>query len=376
MKVRIDIDTSTFVRFWLVVIGFALAIMLMYQARTALTIIFISTFLAIALSPPVNRLASILPGRSRLGGTALAYVAVVAVLGGFLFLVVPPIIEQTARFVQTVPEVVETVTDRWGGFDEIIDRYGIRGQYDQALVSIEENASQWAANIGSVIVSGAGSLMTFILALFLTLVMTFFMLLEGPTWVRRVWGIYTDQERMEHHESVATKMYHVVSSYVNGQLLVALIAAVGASATVFLLSFLFSIPANLAIPVAAIVFVGSLIPMFGATIAGAIVSVLLAFNDMTAAIVFLVYFIVYVQIENNFITTIIQAKTLDLSPLLVLVAVTIGTYLLGLAGGIISIPIAGCIKVLIEDYFEHARKQRKKSDQPLAKLVKKLKSEA
>lgn len=373
MKVRIDIDTKTFVRFWLVVIGFALAFLLLYSARTAFIIIGVSLFLALALSPPVNKLASVLPGKSRLGGTALAYIAVVVVLGGFIFMVVPPIVEQTARFVQTIPSAVETATQQWSGLDDAIENYGIRDQVDQALASVEESASSWAANIGSTVITGAGSLVMFLTASLITLVMTFFMLVEGPAWMRRIWKVYTDKDRMKHHKDVATKMYKVVSGYVNGQLLVAAIAGAASSAVIFLLSLIFDLPANLAIPVAAIVFIGSLIPMFGATIAGIIVTALLAFNDLTVAAVFLVYFVIYQQVENNLITTVIQSKTLDLSPLVVLVSVTIGTYLMGIAGGIISIPIAGCIKVLIEDYLEHAHKKRHESDKPLARLVKKIK---
>jgi len=200
------------------------------------------------------------------------------------------------------------------------------------------------------------------------------MLLEGPGWVKRFWGVYNDKDRMKRHRRLATSMYHVVSSYVNGQLLVALIASVCGALVVFGMSFIFNLPANLAIPVAAIVFIGSLVPMFGATVSGVLVTILLAFNDVTASIVFLVYFIVYQQIENNLITTFIQAKTLDLSPLIVLISVAIGTYLFGLVGGIISIPIAGCIRVLVENHFSHAREQRMK-EKPPARLTKKLQRE-
>lgn len=376
MKARIEIDTHTFVRFWLVVIGFLLAGFFVYSAFTAFVIIFMSIFLAIALSPPVNKLASILPGKSRIAGTAIAYVAIIGILGGFTFLVVPPIVEQTARFVQTVPDIAQSITDEWGGIDGLIDNHGLRTQYEQALATVEVNASQWASNLGSTLLTGANSLAVFTVALLITLVMTFFMLVEGPTWVRRIWKVYADTDKMEHHREVATKLYKVVTSYVNGQLLIAFIASVSASLTVFLLSFVFDLPSNLAIPIAAIVFVGSLIPMFGATIAGAIVTLLLLFNDPWAAVVFLVYFIIYVQVENNVLTTIIQAKTLDLSPLLVLVAATVGTYFIGLAGGIISIPIAGCIKVLVQEYFERQRIKREHESKPIAKLAKKLKGEA
>lgn len=376
MKVRIDIDTKTFVRFWLVVIAFALAILMLYSARTALIIIGISLFLALALSNPVSKLASLLPGKSRLGGTALAYIFVVLVVGGFIFLVVPPIVEQTSRFVQTLPALINDVTQPWGGLNAIIERYGVQEQAEQALASMQDTASSWAANIGSTLLSGATSLFSFLAAALIALVMTFFMLLEGPTWIKRIWSVYTDNDTMEHHRSVATKMYNVVSGYVNGQLLIALIAGAASSAVVFLLSLFLDIPGNLAFSVAAIVFIGSLIPMFGATIAGVIIALLLAFNDFTAAIIYTVYFIVYQQVENNFITTTIQSKTLDLSPLVVLVAVTLGTYLMGIAGGIISIPIAGCVKVLIEDYLAHAKKKREKSKGPLARLAKKARDSA
>jgi predicted PurR-regulated permease PerM len=57
------------------------------------------------------------------------------------------------------------------------------------------------------------------------------------------------------------------------------------------------------------------------------------------------------------------------------VSVTIGLYVFGLAGGIISIPIAGCIKVLVEEYLNTARKARIENEKPLVKLVKKISGE-
>jgi predicted PurR-regulated permease PerM len=137
-----------------------------------------------------------------------------------------------------------------------------------------------------------------------------------------------------------------------------------------------NVPANLALPTIAIAFILSLIPMFGATIAGILVSLLLLFNDVTGGIAFAIYFVIYQQIENNFISPTIQSKKVELSALVVLASVTIGLYVFGLAGGIISIPIAGCIKVLIDEYLEHAKKKRVQSEKPLAKLVKKLHGES
>lgn len=376
MKVKIEIDTRTFVRFWLVVIGFAFAILAIYSARTALILLGVAFFLALALNAPVSYLAKYLPKRSRVGGTAIAYVLVVALLGAFIFLVVPPIMQQTAKFIDTVPGLVDSASTQWKGFGAIVDKYNLQPQVDTAVNSIRDNATGWAARAGQNILSGLGSLLSLIVSGFLVLVLSFLMLIEGPGWLRRIWGVYNDQERMERHRRLAGRMYNVVTGYVTGQLTVSAIGAALAGIVVFILSLFFNVPSNLALPTVAIAFTLSLIPMFGATIAGILISLLLLFNDTGAGVIFIVYFILYQQVENNFISPTIQSKKVELSALIVLSSVTIGLYVFGLAGGIISIPIAGCIKVLLEDYLERAKQNREKSDKPLAKLVKKIQGES
>lgn len=373
MKVRIDIDTKTFVRFWLVVIGFAFAILAIYSARTALILLGIAFFLAMALNAPVSYLAKHMPGKSRVAGTATAFVLVIAILGVFAFLVAPPIVQQTVKFAETVPSLVEGATSQWHGFNDLVDKYHLQPQVDAAFASIKDNTIGWATQASGNILDGIGSLASIVVSTFLVLVLSFLMLIEGPMWLKRIWGVYNDQDRMESHRNLVHRMYNVVTGYVTGQLTVSMIGATTAGIVVFILSFIFpAVPSNLALPTVAIAFTLSLIPMFGATIAGVLISILLAFNDVSAGIAFAVFFIVYQQIENNFISPTIQARKLELSALTVLASVTIGLYVFGLAGGIISIPIAGCIKVLLEDYLERAKKNREKSERPIAKLVKKL----
>ncbi len=153
-------------------------------------------------------------------------------------------------------------------------------------------------------------------------------------------------------------MYNVATSYVTGQLTVSAIDGLMSGITVFVLSIFFHVPINLAIPASAIVFVASLVPVFGAMIGGIIVSIVLSLNSISAAIIFLVFFIMYQQIEANYISPTIQSKHIALSPLAILTAVTIGIYMFGIPGGIISIPIAGSIKVIIEDYFIRTKSRK------------------
>jgi predicted PurR-regulated permease PerM len=360
MRTRIDIETQTFVRFWLVVIGFAVAAFLIYSAHQALIILAVAAFLALALNRPVTALARHLPGNSRAGATAVAYIIVVVLLGGFLFLVIPPIIEQTAKVAGSIPTIIDNIQTQWHGLSSLARHYGMEQQLNQALDSVKTSASGWAANwatnVGANLLSSVGSLFGVLTASLLVLVLSFLMLVEAPRWFHLLWDAYGDEDKMHYHKRLATRMYNVVTGYVTGQLTVSALDGFFAGMTVFILTWIFNVPHNLALPAAVICFLLSLIPMFGATIAGVLVCILLAFNDTTAALIFAIYFIVYQQIENNLISPTVQSKSVELSALAVLGSVTIGLYLFGIAGGIISIPIAGCIKVLIEDHMAHRKR--------------------
>lgn len=371
----------TFVRFWLVLLGFALTALAVYNAKTALLLVGIAFFLAVALSLPVSKLAKLLPGRSRLGGTALAFVTVIALLVALVLLVVPPIVEQTGHFLQTVPGIVADLGERWTAFGELIQRYNLQPQIDKAVSSMSESMTSWIAAVGSNIIGTLGSLFSAIFSGFMVLAMTFIMLLEGPWWMKRLWGLYLDKEKREYHKEVVNRLYRVVTGYVNGQIGVSAVGAVFAALAVAVLGIIFAeVPINLAFPVFAITFVLALIPMFGATIAGILSGLLIFLNNPLAGVIYVIYFIVYQQIENNVISPKIQSKQLDLTPLAVLVSVTIGTYMFGLIGGIISIPIAGSIKVLLDEYLKHRtedhNKKKSKKKSPVGKLLDKVTGEA
>lgn len=370
MNVRIEIDTRTFVRFWLVVIGFALAALVIYSARTALIIVGISFFLAIALSPPVNRLAKILPSKSRVLSTAIAYMAVLSFLGAVIFLVVPPIIEQTVKFAQNFPSLVDSASQQYTGASNLINHYNLQPEVDKIITSIKNGATRFAAGAGSFLITSIGSVLFTIFTTILVLVLTFLMLVEGPTWLRRLWSVYNDEERMEYHRKLLFRMYKVVTGFVVGQLSISSIAGTVAGISVFIINLTFGAPTNLAIPAAAIIFTLSLIPLFGEPIAAVLVAVILALNNVSAAVVFLIFSILYQQLEGNYISPKIQSKRTDLSALVVLIAVTTGVYLFGIAGGLISIPIAGCIGVLVEDYFTRSKRKFRENEKSLDRSLK------
>lgn len=376
MKMKIDIDTKTFVRFWLVVIGLAFVIMAIYDARGALILLGAAFFLALALNAPVSYLARHLPGKSRVGGTAIAYFFVIAILGAIVFLVIPPIVHQTARFIQTVPSLITSATAQWHGLNGLVNKYQLQPQVNSAVAAIENGATHWTSNLGQNLWSGVGSLIGVLGSLVLVIVLSFLMLVEGPEWLKRLWGVYNDEERMESDRQIVHRMYSVVTGYVTGQLIVSAVDCTVVGILVFIVSLFFKqVPADLTLPAVAIAFTLSLIPVFGSSVGSIIIALLLASYNLSAGIIYELCYLVYLQIESNVIAPVVQSKKVELSALAVLASVTIGIYVFGLPGGIISVPIAGCIKVLLEEYLTQARKNRAKSERPIARLVKKLQGE-
>ncbi len=347
-----DVPTSTFIRFWLVMVGFLATVVVIYFASKAILLIFIAAFLAIALNAPVTAIAKHLPSRSRVGATALAYTVVMGALLTFLFFVVPVIIDQLAHFFKTLPSIIEDLSRQSKWVHDLVVKYGLEEQYDQTLKSIQDQAANTASSVGGTFITSIGSIIEAFTSTLLVIVMTFLMLVEGPTWIKRLWGLYKNVDLRDQHRKIFYGMYKVINGYVNGQVLISAISATCALVVIVILCTLFDMPANLAIPIAFILFIAGLIPMFGATIGAIIAALLMGINDVGAALIFLVYYFIYQQIENNFISPTVQSKTVEISALTVIIALTIGLTLFGILGGLISIPIAGCIRVLVNDYLE------------------------
>jgi predicted PurR-regulated permease PerM len=363
MKVKIDIETQTFVRFGLVIIGFVLALMAINLAQGALITIGIAMFLALALNPPVTALAKRLPGKSRVGATAIAYLIVVAIIGAILFLVVPPIVQQTGKFATTVPSLIDKALEKKPLLDSFVAQYNLRDALDQATNTVKSQIAGLSTQMAGIAVSIVTGAFGWIVNAFFVLILGFFMLIEGPAWMKKIWDLYQDAEKREMHKASVEKMYRVVTGFVTGQISVAAIGASFVFLTVFVMSLFpgLQIASNLALPLAAIVFVMELIPMVGAPLATILTGLILLLNSTTAAILFVVIYLVYQQIENNVIAPHIQSKNVELSILWILMALLIGSSIFGLIGGLISIPIAGCLRILLIDYLDYAKKRREKT---------------
>jgi len=348
-KIHIDIETRTVVRVLLIVVAFFLILMFIKRMATALQLVGIAFFLALALNSSVSYLARHLPGKSRALATGVSYLAVVFVLGILLFSTIPTVFRETTTFVESIPGYVDGVRNKDSAAGKLIDRYQLQDEIDQNVAKLKENAGDWA----SAAVGKVGQITNSIVMVLTVLVMTFLMLVEAPRWQRWLWGLYPEAVRRERHKELAARMYRVVTGYVNGQVAVAAVCGMSALVILLVLSAIFDIPSSLALPLAGIIFVSGLIPMVGATIGAVLVSGFLLLSSLPVAVAFLLYFIAYQQFENYVIQPVVQSRALDLSPLVVFVSALLGFYLMGPIGGFVAIPVAGCVRVLFLDYLTH-----------------------
>jgi predicted PurR-regulated permease PerM len=172
--------------------------------------------------------------------------------------------------------------------------------------------------------------------------LTFFMLLEGRDWAERIYSLFPESSRPRWRR-VGHDIYRTVGGYVTGNIVISLIA--GATITVVLL--IMSVP--YAVALGLLVAVLDLIPLAGATIAGIVVVGVAFLHSVPAGIVVLVFFVVYQQLENHWLQPVIYGRTVQLSPLMVLVSVLVGAELGGILGALAAIPVAGSIQVIVRD---------------------------
>jgi predicted PurR-regulated permease PerM len=314
------------------------------QASHALLLVFTALFLALALNAPVSWIARHLPGRtrdSRAVATSVSAIIVLGILGLFIASLVPPVVRQTQSFINSAPQIVNDLRSGDSEAGKFIQRYGLQDQVDnfsKQLSNRLKNASGSAVSTLTKVGSSVFSTLTII-------VLTFMMLAEGPRWILFMRELLPTKH--EERVSRLTKdMYRVVKGFVNGQVLLAAIAAV------MLLPGLIIFDVSYPVALLGVVFICGLIPMVGHTIGAAIVTLVALFTSPVSALGILIYYIVYQQIENYLVQPRVQANSTEMSPHQVFVAVVVGVSFGGLFGGLVAIPIAGCLRVLVIDYLQ------------------------
>jgi predicted PurR-regulated permease PerM len=327
-----------------IVIAVALTLEVIWIARHVLAWVVISVFLALALNPAVEwfQRRGI---HSRGWAAALTYLITILFLVGIAVTFVPTLVDQLNDFVHKLPDYVHDLTHGRGRLGFLETKYHIQERINHA---VKNGGAAKVLGLSGVAVSVAKGVITIVVASITIVFMTFFMLLEGPAWVERFYSALPE-ESQPRWRKVGYDIYRTVGGYVTGNLLISLIA--GGLTTIVLIAM--GVP--FAVALGLIVAILDLIPLAGATMAAILIGIVAFLHSIPAGIVVVVFFILYQQVENHVLQPVIYGRTVELSPLAVLISILIGAELAGILGALAAIPVAGSLQVLILDWRAHRR---------------------
>jgi predicted PurR-regulated permease PerM len=325
-----------------VLVGFVL--LLGYLAWHVLTWIIVAGVLAAALNPAVERFEA--RGMRRGTAATLVFSLALLVVTAIGFLVIPPLVAQVADFVEAVPDFVDDLTAGRGPLGFLQDDYQI---VDRIRDAIEREGPEGVLGLSEPVLDVVRSVVTAVVGVITVIFLTYFMLLEGPSMIRGLLGQLPETSR-PRYERVGLEIYRTISGYVTGNLLISLIAGVTSAAV------LFAAGSKYAIALGLVVAVLDLIPLAGATLAAIIVTtVIFIETDWLRALIVVGFFLAYQQFENHVLQPLVYGRTVQLSPLAVLVAVLVGAELAGILGALLAIPIAGSLLAIARELLRYRR---------------------
>jgi predicted PurR-regulated permease PerM len=342
---KIDSPARAIARNVLVVVSVFLVLYVIWLLRQPISWLVIAAFLAIALAGPVNFLQRYM---KRGLAIALVYFTLLLIPIGLGALLLPPIVNQISDVATNAPSYVNDVEDyvhKNKTLNDLNDKYDITQKLNEEAAKLPSKAGDAAKVLRDI---GFG-LVSSIFAGVTILILSIFMVAAGPRWIEG----FIRMQRPEHAERIERTLRRIanaVGNYVGGALLQATIAGLSS----FIMLTILGVP--FAGPLAVVIFVFDLIPVVGATIGAVLVGIVTAFvNFPIALIIWVVFAIVYQQIENYLIQPQIQKRATKIEAFVVLVAVLFGSTLFGILGAILAIPAAASIQIALHEYLEFRR---------------------
>ena len=326
--------------------GFLLLLYVTWIARQVLTWTLVAVFLALALNPAVEFFQR--RGLKRRGiSAAVTFLLTIGAIVALFSLFVPTLVNEARGFADALPGYINDVSAGRGQLGRLADKYEIEARVRDA---VNNGGAESALGISGTALAVTKGVLTFVVALVTITFMTFFMLLEGPAWMERFYGLLPEGSR-GRWERVGNEIYRTIGGYVTGNLLISVIAGIASTLVLLLLG----VPYAVALGV--LVAILDLIPLAGATLAAIIVTTVAFLHSIPAGIIVLVFFVVYQQVENHVLQPLVYSRTVQLSPLAILISVLIGAKIAGVLGALAAIPVAGAIQVLLLTWLELRRER-------------------
>ena len=308
------------------------------SASQVFVLIIISLFFAMGLNPAVLFIER--RGLSRAKAVASTVALVVAFVGVFIWVAAPLIIDQVDALIHNAPQMISDLKNNTT-INDLNTNYGIIDTI-QAKVqsSIKDGkfvigAFGGVLGVGKAVISGALSMLTI-------LVLTLYFLAALPTVTQDAYRL-VPASRRARVAKISDAIIFRVGAFVGGQITISFFA----SLFIFILGIALDLPYKSAL--ALVVFVCGLIPLIGHFIGMTIVTLIALTDSPLIAAIALASYIIYVQFENYVLTPRVMKRSLSIPGLVTIIAALIGTSLLGLVGGILAVPLAAAVLLILDE---------------------------
>jgi len=336
------LDTNRPFYFGFMVTAGALVALTVLQALASASAVFVliivSLFLATGLNPAVlffqNRNLSRTASVGAVMGLVLLFVAL------FIAIAAPPLIEQGNQLISNAPQLVKDLNNN-AFINDLNNRYGVVDSLESKIDSIIKDgefaitAFGGVIGVGKAVVSGVVSALTI-------LILTLYFLASLPQVVQ-IGLKFAPASRRDRISKLVNAIITRVGSFVGGQSIIALLAAT----FILILGLIINMPYTG--PLAMVVLVCGFIPLVGHFIGMTLVTVVSLTKSPSTAVIALIGYIIYVQFENYLITPKIMRKSLAIPGLVTIIAALLGTSLLGLVGGLLAVPIAAAVLLILDE---------------------------
>nr|MBA2428688.1 AI-2E family transporter [Thermoleophilaceae bacterium] len=209
-----------------------------------------------------------------------------------------------------------------------------QAQIDGTINMAIERLRGSIGGVASGVLTGAAIFANALAQTILTLIVAFFFVNDG----RRIWGGLVGLLRptvRDDADALGKRSFTILKAYSRGIIVVAVVDA----ALIGLALLLIGVP--LTLPIVVLTFLGAFFPLIGAVVTGAVaVLVTLFSNGLTDAILVLVAVLIVQQVEGNLLYPYVVGGSLELHPLLILLALAGGTAVAGVVGALIAVPVA------------------------------------
>ena len=326
---------------FMVTVGALLALTMLQalaSASAVFILIIISLFLAAGLNPAVmffqNR------GLNRGASVGAVMATVLLFVATFIAIAVPPLIDQGNQLLDNAPALIRDLNNN-AFINDLNNKYGVIDSLQSKIDALIKDgqfaitAFGGVIGVGKAVVSGLVSTITI-------LVLTLYFLASLPQ-VINIGLRFVPATRRERVSKLTNAIVARIGSFVGGQAIIAALAAI----FILIMGLIIGMPYPG--PLAMVVLICGFIPLVGHFIGMSIVTVVSLTDSLTTAVIALGGYIVYVQIENYVITPRIMRKSLAIPGLVTIIAALLGASLLGLVGGLLAVPIAAAVLLILDE---------------------------